>query len=132
MLNALMGNMYSDDISIPYSSNSISTINNVANEDLESLKTWLEEKTLSLNVAKKHRILIGSRNIIRSLNQSNTTMPSINIGDDKASPITSVKYLGLQVDQYLREILIDNSKKVPCGIGMLRLARRYLPLEVYK
>ena len=93
--------MYADDTSISFSSNSISTINNVVNEDLESLKIWLEENKLSLNVAKTHCILIGSRNKIRAFNQSNTTMPSIYIGDDKVSPITSKKYLGVQVDQYL-------------------------------
>ena len=82
-------------------SNSISTINNVVSEDLESLKTWLGENKLSLNVAKTHCILIGSRNKIRALNQSNTTMPSIYIGHDKVSSLTSIKHLRVQVDQYL-------------------------------
>ena len=85
---------------------------------------------MSLNGAKAHCILIGSRNKIRALNQSNTTMPSICIGDDKVSPITSIKYLGVQVDQYLNwEEHLLTTKKVPRGIGMLRLAKRYLPLE---
>ena len=93
--------MYADDSSTFSSSNSISTINNVVNEDLASLTTWLEENKLSLNVAKTHCILIGRRNKIRALNQSNTTMPSIYVGDDKVSPIASIKYVGAQVDQYL-------------------------------
>ena len=63
-LNASMASMYADDISISFSSNSTSIINNVASEDLELLKTWLEENKLSLNVAKTHCILIGSRNKI--------------------------------------------------------------------
>ena len=62
--------MSADDTSISYSSNSISTINNAVNEDLESLKTWLEEEKLSLNVAKTNCILKGSRNKIRELEQS--------------------------------------------------------------
>ena len=93
--------MYADDSSISSASNSISTINNVVNEDLASLTTWLEENKFSLNVAKTHCISIGSRNKIKALNQSNTTIPSIYIGDDQVSPITSIKYLGVQVDQYL-------------------------------
>ena len=66
-LNVSMATMYADDICISFSSNSTSIINDVASEDLESLKTWLEENKLSLNVAKKHYILIGSRNKIRVL-----------------------------------------------------------------
>ena len=122
--------MYADDTSISFSSGSISTINNIVKEDLESLKTWLEENKLPLNVAKTHCILIGSRNKIRALSQSNTTMPSIHIEDGKVSSITSIKYLGVQVDQYLNweGHLLTIINKVSRGIGMLRLAKRYLPL----
>ena len=73
----IMANMFANDASISYSATSISTTGNVVNEDLESLKIWLGESKLSLNVAKTHYIVIGSRNKIRTLNQSNTTMPSI-------------------------------------------------------
>ena len=122
--------MRADDTRISFSK-SISTINNVVNKDVETLKTWPGENKLSLNVAKTHCILIGSRNKIRALNHSNTTMPSIYIGDDKVFSITSIKYSGVQVDQYLNweEQLLTIMKKVSCGIGMLRLAKRYLPLE---
>ena len=56
-----MVNMYKDDISISYSSKSISAIDNAGNEDIGPLKTWLEENKLSPNVAKMHCILVGSR-----------------------------------------------------------------------
>ena len=42
-------NMYADDTSIYYSSKSIY---NAVNKDLQSLKSWLDEDKLSLNVAK--------------------------------------------------------------------------------
>ena len=130
-LNGSVASMNADDTSISFSSNSISTISNVFNKDLESLRIWLEENKLSLNVAKTHCILIGSRNKIRALNRSNTTMPSIYIGDNKVSPITSIKYLGVQVDQYLKweGHLLTIINKVSRGIGMLRLAKRYFPLK---
>ena len=111
-----MASRYADDTNISVLSNSISTIDNVVNEDLESLKTWLEENKLSLNVTQIHCILIGFRTKIRALNQSNTIMPSIYIGGDKASPISSMKYLGLQVDQYLNReehLLIITNKSFP-------------------
>ena len=112
-LNASMPIMNAGNTSTSFSSNSISTINNVVNEDLESLKTWLEENKLSLNVTKTQCILISSRNKLRALNQSNTTMPLIYIGDDKESPITNIEYLGVQVDQYLNweEHLLTITKK---------------------
>ena len=113
--------MDADDISIFFPSNSISTINNFVNE----------ENMLSLNVVKTYCILIGSQNKMRALNQWKTTMPSIYVGDDKVSPITSIKYLGVQVDEYLNweEHVLTVTKKVSRGIGVLRLAKRYLPLE---
>ena len=115
----------------PFASNSISTINNIVNEDLELLKTWVEEKKLSFNVAKIHCILIGSRNKLRAINHSSTTMSSIHIGDDKVSPITSIKYVRAQVDKYLNweEHLLTIAIKVSRVIAMLRLAKRYIILE---
>ena len=86
-LYASITSIYADDTSIFFSSNSISTINNIVNEDLESLRTCLEENKLPLNVAKTHCILIGNRNKIRALNQSNITMSSIYIGDNRVSPL---------------------------------------------
>ena len=54
-------NMYADDTSIYYSSKTISAINNLVKKDLQTLKSWLDENKLSLNVAKTQSILLGSR-----------------------------------------------------------------------
>ena len=88
-------------------------------------------KQVVFNAAKTHSILIGSRNERRAFNRSNTTVPSIYIGYDKVSPITSITYFGVQVDQHLNweEHLLTIIKKNYRGIGMLRLAKRCLPLE---
>ena len=51
-------NMYADDTSISFSSDSIPTINESVNSDLVYLKTWLESNKLSLNVAKTPNLLI--------------------------------------------------------------------------
>ena len=58
-------------------------------------------------------------------------MPFFYIGEDKISPITSIKYLGVHVDQYLNweGHLLTITNTVSRGIGMLRLAKRYLPLK---
>ena len=68
--------MYADDTSIYYSSKSISSINNAVNKDLQSLKSWLDENKLSLNVAKTQSILIGSRYKIRAVEQPDNQPPS--------------------------------------------------------
>ena len=123
-------NMYADDTSIYYSSKSISSINNAVNNDLQPLKSWLEENKLSLNVAKTQSILIGSRYKIRAVEQPDNQKPSLHIGDEAISIITSTKYLGVQVDQFLNwdEHLVTITKKVSRSLGMLRYAKRYLPL----
>ena len=123
-------NMYADDTSIYYSSKSISSINNAVNKDLQSLKSWLDENKLSLNVAKTQSILIGSRYKIRAVEQPDNQKPFLHIGDEAISIITSTKYLGVQVDQFLNwdEHLVTIIKKVSRGLGMLRYAKRYLPL----
>ena len=123
-------NMYADDTSIYYSSKSISSINNAVNKDLQSLKSWLDENKLSLNVAKTQSILIGSRYKIRAVEQPDNQKPFLHIGDEAISIITSTKYLGIQVDQFLNwdEHLVTITKKVSRGLGMLRYAKRYLPL----
>ena len=61
--------MYSDDTSLSFSSNSISTINEKINEDLECLNTWLAGNELSLNVAKTDSIVIGSRKRLKIFNK---------------------------------------------------------------
>ena len=93
-------NMYADDTSISYSSKSISLINSAVNKDLHSLKIWLDENKLSLNVAKAQSILIGSRYRIRALEQPGIQKPSLHNGDEAISNITSIKYLGVHADQF--------------------------------
>ena len=123
-------NMYADDTSISYSSKSISLINNDVNKDLRSLKTWLEENKLSLNVAKTQSILIGSRYRLRALEQPGTPKLSLHIGDEAISNITSSKYLGVHVNQFLNwdQRILSITKNVSRGLGILRYAKRYLPL----
>ena len=90
--------MCADDSSISYPSKSISLINNAASKDLHSLKTWLDENKLSLDVAKTQSILIGSRYRIRELEQPGTQKPSLHMGDEAISNMTGIKYLGMHTD----------------------------------
>ena len=53
--------MYADDTIISYSSKDNDELNETLNSDLDSLKQWLEDNKLSLNVIKTQAMVIGSR-----------------------------------------------------------------------
>ena len=59
-------NMYADDTSISFSANSIPVINERV-KDFASLRTWLAANKLSLNVAKTHSLIIGSRQKLKNI-----------------------------------------------------------------
>ena len=58
--------MFANDTIISFSSNSTHNINNALIEDQMLLKTWLDERKLSLNVSKTQRLSIGSRYKIKA------------------------------------------------------------------
>ena len=99
--------------------------------DLLCLKTWLESNKLSLNVAKTQHLLVGGRKRLKDIENSETQKLEIVIGDEMVSAITHTKYLGIEVDQFLNwdEQIIAMTKKISKGIGMLRYAKKSLPLN---
>ena len=125
-------NMYADDTSLSFSSNSISTINEKVNEDLECLNTWLAGNKLSLNVAKTNSIVIGSRKKVKDIQRTSAIKPSLVIRDEEISMIEHTKYLGVHVDQYLSWDAhnAEMIKKISRALGMIRHAKQYLPLSV--
>ena len=46
------GNMYADDTSLMFASDSVTHINDCVNDDLSNLKSWIQANKLSLNVDK--------------------------------------------------------------------------------
>ena len=115
----------------PSRRNSITNINDAVNEDLDLLKNWLESNKLSLNVSKTQSMLIGSRSRLKRIGQSENSIPALKIGEEPVSMVKHAKYLGVQVDQHLLwdEHLNVINKKISRGIGMLKFAKRYLPLQ---
>ena len=94
-------NMYADDTTISYSSDSVTNIYDSVNEDLDHLKNWLESNKLSLNVAKTQSMLIGSRNRLKKIGMFEHPEPALKIGDEPISMVKHIKYLGVQIDQHL-------------------------------
>ena len=123
-------NMYADDTSISFSSNSIPDINQKVNFDLLCSKTWMESNKLSLNVTKTQTILIRSRKKLTDIENSDPQNLQIANDQESVSKIKQFRYLGIGVDQFLSweghiSALI---KKISSGIGMLRHGKRYFPL----
>ena len=124
-------NICADDTSISFRANSIPVINELVNEDLASLRTWLAENKLSLNVAKTHNLIIGSGQKLENIQQTTAVKPSLVIGKEKISMIKETKYLSVYVDQHLSwDMQIANMvKKISQALGMLRYSKQYLSIK---
>jgi hypothetical protein len=59
--------LFADDTNLTVSGNSITDLETAVNSDLEKLRKWLIANKLSLNVAKTEFMLIGSKQIIKSI-----------------------------------------------------------------
>ena len=94
--------IYADDMSISYSSRSVTDLTQVINTDLDSIRLWLEGNKLSLNVAKTQSMILGSGARLRSLGRNDDTASSdFQINEDRIAFKSNVKYLGVQIDSQL-------------------------------
>ena len=123
-------NMYADDTSLMFASDSVTHINDCVNDDLNNLKSWLQGNKLSLNVAKTHSLVVGSRKRLKDINDDRVAKPSFVVGEANVSIVENIKYLGLIVDKHLSwdEQISAVTKKVSRGLGMLRFSKKYLPI----
>ena len=126
--------MYADDTSLAYSAKSVSDISNVMNYELENLRKWLSGNKLSLNVAKATSMLIGTRNTLQDKNNGELLKTELKISEELIEQKTSVKYLGIQIDNQLKwkEHVASVSMKVSRVIGMIKYAKKILPPETLK
>ena len=127
--------MHADDRSISYSSKSIVEINEAVNSDLSRLQIRLAGHKLSINVAKTQSMILGSSSTLKKHHMDNGD-PKINlhINEDNLDMIGPNKYLGGQIDSKLkwRGHITLAIGKISRAMGMLRYAKKYLPLEIIK
>ena len=111
--------MYADDTHITYADVDVNSIQLNLNHDLGNLKKWLISNKLSLNSAKTEFMLIGSRQKLSTL----SSQPELSIDNVPIEKVTSVKSLGIFIDENLRwQTHIDKlSKKIASGIGAIKL-----------
>ena len=95
------------------------------NHDLGNLKKWLISNKLSLNSAKTEFMLIGSRQKLSTL----SSQPELSIDNVPIEKVTSVKSLGIFIDENLRwQTHIDKlSEKIASGIGAVKRIRDFVP-----
>ena len=114
--------MYADDTHLTFASYKIETINDVMNHDLSNVNTWLPANKLTLNSSKTEFMLIASRQRLGTYG----TSPKLIIGGDIIKQVSSVKSLGVLIDENLPwNIHIEKiAKKIASGIGAIK---RYRP-----
>ena len=124
--------MYADDTSISYSSKSIEDLTETLNNELKCLKEWLQGNKLSLNVTKTQAMVIGSRPNLKKIGENTVGSPAFVIDDSPVELVDSIKYLGVQVDQYLvwDEQIKSVQAKVSRSLGFLKYAKKFLPKTV--
>ena len=128
-LDRTKATMYADDMSISYSSRSVTDLTQVINTDLDSIRLWLEGNKHSLNVAKTQGMISGSGLRLRSLGRNDdTASPNFQINEDRIAFKSNVKYLGVQIDSKLswKEHMTVALSKISRGVGMLQYSKKFL------
>ena len=110
--------MYADDTHLTFASNNIETINDVMNHDLSNVNTWLTANKLTLNSSKTEFMLIGSRQRLGTYD----TSPKLIIDGDIIKQVSSVKSLGVHIDENLSwNMHIEKiAKKIASGIAAIK------------
>ena len=91
---------------------------------LSNLNTWLAANKLTLNSSKTEFMLIGSRQKLGTYD----TPPKLIIGGDIIKQVSSVKSLGVHIDENLSwNIHIEKiAKKIASGIGAIKRCRSFV------
>ena len=68
-----MSDLYADDTTIHFSSNSISDINIKLNEDMENVRGWCTSNAMTINTMKSKSMIMGSSRKIQYLESNFNT-----------------------------------------------------------
>ena len=90
--------MYADDTHIIYADVDVNSIQLNLNHDLGNLNKWLTSNKLTLNTAKTEFMLTGSKQKLSTL----SSQPELSIDNVPIEKVTSVKSLGIFIDENLR------------------------------
>jgi len=117
--------LFADDTNILYHSNSLNTVKEQAQKDLDLINDWFKVNKLVCNVKKSEFILIRSQQ--RKVNDIQLTLNKQNL------PRTaSCKYLGTYIDEHItwKEHVRHVCKKISPIIGIIYKIRHFIPLNL--
>ena len=86
---------FAEDTNLLYTNNSIKKLDKMLNKDLTNLINWLNANKVSLNVDKIEMTLF------KPIKNPLDCQLKLNINGKKLYQTSSVKYLGIKIDQYL-------------------------------
>lgn len=96
--------LYADDIAILFSDENPDIISSKLSKELQSCNKWLVDNKLSLHLGKTECILFGTKRKLKKIKEFSVTCNNHTILAQN-----SVKYLGIQIDQFLSGDIIVNS-----------------------
>ena len=88
-------NLYADDMEMHCSNANLASTKRDLQQDIQSVNSWLCVNLLTLNIRKSNVMLIGSRQRLRNHDLC------ISVDGKQLSRLSSVKYLGLHIDENL-------------------------------
>ena len=120
--------MYADDTSLTFASVDLKHIDDCLNYDLNRVYIWLSANKLTLNLTKTEFMLVASRQKLSTF----SVIPSFSINDHPVKQVSSVKSLGVHIDQNMSwECHIQNiCKKIASALGAIKRIRHLIPFNI--
>ena len=117
--------LFADDTNLTASGDSIPHLETAVNSDLENLRKWLTANRLTLNVAKTEFMLIGSKQMVKSISDLQL---KVVIENKPVKRVVECKTLGVTLDQHLSwKINTENiCNKITSGISALRRLKEFI------
>ena len=88
--------LYADDSALIVPGKDVKEIELKLTKELESISNWLTDNKLSLHLGKTESILFGTKKL-----QSTSSQLNVTCGGTILSAKSTVKYLGVELDQHL-------------------------------
>ena len=120
--------MYANVTSISFSTKNIDDVITTISNDLVSLEEWLCGNKLSVNLVKTQAMMTGFKHKLSGCNHHKDTGISVKINADDIKLVSSIKCLGVQINENLSwdEQIKAFKVKVSRAIDLLKYAKRFL------
>lgn len=114
--------IFADDTNMFYTSNNLSNLESVMNEEFKLVAKYCATNKLSINFSKTNNILVSSSRLSGSIDVNNIKIQS------------QIKYLGVYIDQHLHwgPQIKDTNNKLAKNIGIITKLRHYINLHTLK